>query len=398
MNSEQIRRYDLLLQGATVIDPSTQLNGPLDIAIDNGTIAKIAPNIADPARRTIELKGKIITPGLIDMHVHVMEGSTTAGVAPDIAGVHAGVTTLVDTGSGGCATFEAFPKHIIPNCKTEIVCFMHIGQTGLATLPDIKTRDDIDLEGTIRAIERHREIVCGVKVRMVSPALEVMGMELPKMAKKVARETGTKLMVHIGDTEKRYPADIVREMLPLLGKGDVLTHLFTENPGGVLDHNKRLVPEAVEAASRGVWLDTAHGRMNFSFDTGQRVLDQGMKPHCISTDLTTVGRRTTVHSLVEIMTRFLALGFNFEQVVTMVTENPAKAINQDHRLGSLVEGRQADITVLDIKTGKWAVYDVVGGRLTTEKAIVPVLTIKRGEVFTPEWGPRPWGWEPERLE
>ena len=146
-------------------------------------------------------------------------------------------------------------------------------------------------------------------------------------------------MVHIGDTEKRYDPKVIRSLLPILEKGDILTHYFTANPGGVLDANGKLVPEAREAADRGVWLDTAHGRMNFSFDVGRRCIEQGLLPHCISTDLTVPGRIHTVHSMTEIMTRFLGLGFTLAQVVTMSTENPAKAIGAEGRLGT--PGRRA---------------------------------------------------------
>jgi dihydroorotase len=221
-------------------------------------------------------------------------------------------------------------------------------------------------------------------------------MEMPRLAKRAARESGIKLMVHIGDTEKRYDPGVIRALLPLLEAGDILTHYFTANPGGVLDANGKLVPEAREAADRGVWLDTAHGRMNFSFDVGRRCIDQGLLPHCISTDLTVPGRIHTVHSMTEIMTRFLGLGFTLEQVVTMCTANPAKAIGMEHRLGSLAVGRQADISVLDIHEGDWVVYDVLGASLQVDRAFVPVLTVKRGQVFEPDWGPRPWGWEPDR--
>ena len=113
---------------------------------------------------------------------------------------------------------------------------------------------------------------------MVSPALEIMGMEMPRLAKRAARESGIRLMVHIGDTEKRYDPKVIRSLLPLLEPGDILTHYFTANPGGVLDGNGKLVPEAREAADRGVWFDTAHGRMNFSFDVGRRCIDQGLLP------------------------------------------------------------------------------------------------------------------------
>jgi dihydroorotase len=390
--------YDLLLKGGHVIDPSQDLRGVLDIAVENGKIAKVAANIpAAEARRVADIPGKTVTPGLIDLHTHVFDGVAANGVHPDIAGVHAGVTTVVDAGSSGCATFSAFPRHILPKCETEVIPLLHICQTGLATNPDIIAESSIDLESTLRVVRENKGLIKGIKARMVSPALEIFGMEMPRLAKRAARESGVPLMVHIGDTTKRYDPNVVRELLPLLEPGDIVTHLFTANPGGVLDTNGKLVPEAKELAARGVWLDTAHGRMNFGFNVGRRVLDQGLTPHCISTDLTIPGRANTVHSMVEIMARFLGMGFTLEQVIAMSTVNPARAIGEADRLGSLAVGRQADVSVLEVRDGRWVVYDTLRDSMKIDKTVVPVLTVKRGRVFEPEWGPHPWGWEPERV-
>ncbi|MCE2463593.1 MAG: amidohydrolase/deacetylase family metallohydrolase [Dehalococcoidia bacterium] len=387
---------DLLIRGGKVVDPSQGLNGPADIAVTGGKIEAIGPDLpTEGAKRTIDVPGKLVIPGMIDLHAHVFGGITANGLNPDTAGVHSGVTTLVDAGSSGCANFRAFPAHIIPNCHTEILPFMHICQTGLSTMPDIIAERSIDLDGTLQACEEHQGLVRGIKARMVSPALEIFGMEMPRLAKRAARESGIKLMVHIGDTEKRYDPTVIRELLPIMDEGDILTHYFTANPGGVLDANNKLVPEAKDAADRGVWLDTAHGRMNFSFDVGRRIVDQGLLPHCISTDITVPGRVNTVHSMTEMMTRFMGLGFSFEDVVTMCTENPAKAVGEQDRIGSLKVGMQADISVLEERDGDWVVYDILRAPLKVDKCLVPALTVKRGEVFEPEWGPRPWGWEPD---
>ena len=390
--------YDLVLKGGTVLDPSSKLDGKQDVAVEAGKIARIAPNIGEKeATRTIDVTGRTVVPGLIDLHAHVFEGVNRSGVNPDLAGVLAGVTTVVDAGSAGAATFGAFPRHVIPSAHTEVVPFLHICRTGLATNPDIIAESSVDLDETLQVMAEHKGLIRGIKARMVSPALEIMGMRMPELAKRAARESGTRLMVHIGDTAKRYDPNVIRKLLPMLDKGDILTHYFTANPGGVLDANGKLVPEAREAADRGVWLDTAHGRMNFSFDVGRRCIDQGLLPHCISTDLTVPGRANTVHSMVEIMTRFLGLGFSLADVVTMSTANPARAIGEEGRLGSLAVGRQADISVIELRDGDWTVNDVVGAVMRVSKAVVPFLTVKRGEVFTPEWGPRPWGWEPDRV-
>ena len=388
--------YDLLIKGGTVIDPAQGINGLNDVAVTDGKIAQVAPDIAaEEATQVVEVRGKIVTPGLIDLHTHVYAGVNGNGVQADTGGVRAGVTTMVDAGSSGCDTFGGFPQHIIPNNSTEIIPFLHICRTGLATTPDIFSPASIDLDKTIQTVEESRGVIRGIKARMVSPALEIMGMEMPRMAKRAAKEAGVKLMVHIGDTEKRYDANVIRELLPILEEGDIVTHLFTANPGGVIDADGKLVPEAREAKDRGVWLDTAHGRGNFSFDIGEKVLDQGLEPHCISTDLTLPGRERTVHSMTEMMTRFLAMGFTMDQVVEQCTINPARALGEQDRLGSLAVGKQADISVLEVKEGDWVVYDVIAGSRKVDRAVVPVLAIKKGQVFEAGWGPRTWGWEPD---
>jgi len=389
--------YDLVLKGGRVLDPSSGLDGVMDVAVAGAKIARVAPGIpATEAARVIDVAGKIVTPGLIDVHAHVFEGFARIGLDPDLAGVLSGVTTIVDAGTAGSATFGGFTRHVLPRCRTEVVPFLHICRTGLATMPDIIAEASIDLGDTVRVATEHRGLVRGIKARMVSPALEIMGMEMPRLARRAAREAGIPLMVHIGDTEKRYDPAVIHPLLSLLEPGDILTHYFTPNPGGVLDASGKLVPEAREAADRGVWFDTAHGRLNFSFDVGRRIIDQGLLPHCISTDLTVPGRLDTVHSMTEMMTRFLGLGFTLAQVVTMCTANPAKAIGLEQRLGSLAAGRQADVSVLEMREGDWVVHDVLGAALRVDRALAPFLTVKRGAVFMPDFGPRPWGWWPDR--
>ena len=388
--------YDLLLKGGTTVDPSQKLHGVHDVAVTDGKIAEISASIErEEATKVINLAGKIVTPGIIDLHVHVYDGFTWNSVNPDLVGVRAGVTTLVDAGSAGCATFAGFPRYVIPDNHTEILAFLHICQTGLSTFPDITSESSIDLEATLKVASSHKGLIKGIKARMVSPALEILGMEMVRIAKRAAKDSGTRLMVHIGDTEKRCDPNVIRELLPIMEEGDIVTHFFNDLPGGVLDSNGKLVPEAREAADRGVWLDTAHGMCCFSLDVGRRILDQGLLPHCISSDISSPGRLRIVHSMAEMMTRFLGMGFSLDQVITMSTTNPAKAIGEENRLGSLVVGRQADISVLQINDGDWVVHDSFGDSLRVDKAVVPALTVKAGQVFEPEWGPHPWGWEPE---
>ena len=216
--------YDLRLKGGTVVDPSMGLDGVHDVAVQDGMIAAIAPAIdGAEAARTIDVAGKIVTPGLIDLHAHVFDGVSRNGVHPDLGGVYAGVTTIVDAGSAGAATFGAFPRYVIPNCHTEVIPFLHIAETGLVSNPDIIAEESINLADTLRVCEQHQGLIGGIKARLVSPALEIMGMEMPRRARQAAHESGTRLMVHIGDTEKRYDPNVIRELLPMLEPGDIVT-------------------------------------------------------------------------------------------------------------------------------------------------------------------------------
>ncbi len=387
---------NLLLKGGEVIDPSQNLRRKLDVAVRDGFISQLAPNLGpEEGARVIDVTGKIVAPGLIDLHTHVYEGVNQTGVSPDLAGVKSGVTTVVDAGSAGCYSFGGFPRYVVPQNKTRIVCMLHISRVGLNYQPDLSRREDIDLEETVRVIRANRPLIQGVKIRAVGPAVPVMGVEMVQLAKRAAREGGVRLMVHIGDrSAKRGDKTITRELLPLLERGDIITHLFSGNEGRILDADGKLVREIVEAQERGVFFDTAHGRQNFSFNVARAALDQGIRPMSISTDLTIPGRLNTVHSMTEMLSRFLALGFSLEDVIRMATANPAKALDMEDTLGSLAVGREADITVLEEATGDWLFRDTEGDTLRGDKALAPVLTVKSGEPIAPDWGPHPWGWLP----
>ena len=387
---------DLILKGGEVIDPSRNLRERLDVAVSDGRISGLAPNL-EPAggARVIDVSGKLVTPGLIDLHTHVYEGVNQTAVNPDLAGVLSGVTTLVDAGSAGCYTFGGFPRYVAPNADTRIFCMVHIARTGLNYQPEISRREDIDVEETVRVVEANKPLVQGIKLRAVGPAVPVMGMEMFHLAKRAARESGVRLMVHIGDRFAGDGPTLTQGLLPLMDEGDIITHLFSGNAGRILDESGQVLPEVLDAQERGVFFDTAHGRQNFSFDVARRALDQGVRPLSISTDLTIPGRLNTVHSMTEMLSRFMALGYSLEDVIRMATVNPARAIGMEDTLGSIAPGRAADVTVLEEVTGDWLFHDTEGDTLRGDKALAPALTVKGGQVFAADWGPRPWGWLPD---
>jgi len=390
---------DILLKSGELIDPYSNLRGQLDVAIRGDKVVEIAPDILPTeATKVINLQGKLVLPGLIDLHTHIYEGIYQNAVNPDLVGVSSGVTTVVDGGSSGCDTFGGFPLHIIPKAATRILCFLHITRTGIMIQPELSRRSDINLEKTVKLIGNHEDLIKGVKLRAIGPAVPTMGIEMMHLAKQAAREASVPLMVHIGDPGVTNGTTITGEVLNLMDPGDIVTHLFTGNTGHIMKTDGAAIPEIYEAQNRGVFLDTAFGRFNFSFDIARRSLDKGILPHIISTDITKPGRQNTVFSMVEMLSRFLALGFSLEDVIRMATLNPSKALGMEGTLGVLAEGRVADITVLEEISGDWVFRDTCGEVLTGTKALTPVTTIKDGKIFTPEWGPRPWGWLPELLK
>ena len=398
--------YDLLLKGGRVLDPASGIDGALDVAVEGGRIASVAADIPEQeAKQVIGVRGKVVTPGLIDMHAHVaaglgVPGLTGLSVEPDVAGVLAGVTTVVDAGSTGPHTFGVLLSHAIPRARTRTLAYLHVCRTGLAFLPEPCDRVTVDPDAVAAVIRACRSHLLGVKLRMVSPGMDTMGLDLPRAAIRAARESGTAFMVHIGDATIPPSAEtaerLTREMLDLMAPGDIITHIYTANPGDMLDEKGWVLPELRAARERGVIFDAAHGMRNLSFETASRMHDQGIVTDVISSDLTVGGRREIVHSLTECMSKFLMLGMSLADVVEKTTAGPARVMGMSASLGSLALGREADISVLDIAEGEWLFADSFGRKERGTQAIVPVLTVRAGEPIMPAWGPRPWGWLPER--
>jgi dihydroorotase len=223
-----------------------------------------------------------------------------------------------------------------------------------------------------------------------------MGMDYIHAALIAARESNVRLMVHIGDPQWNVDPTITARLLPLLRADDLITHLYTGAPGKVLDANRNVLPELVDAQARGVVFDPAHGRFNMSFEVAKRMMEQGILPDSISTDITKPGRMSVVKSMTHVMSKFLALGFSLNDVISMSTFVPAGFIGMQEDLGTLAEGTTADIAILSIEQGKWTYDDALGVSLAGEIALQPILTFKGGEQHSVDYGPFPWGWLPNR--
>lgn len=401
--------YDLLVKGGHVLDPGRGLDGTLDIGITAGRIAAIEPEIpASQATRTIQVKGagRYVTPGLIDLHTHVAHGAQTAGVGmgcvePDIGGVQSGVTTVVDGGSIGVANIGVFAHHILPRAKTRILVYLNIGSFAhtMPGLPDISRIEDIDERAIAACVAANPGLIRGFKLRLVGPVVHERGEEVIRRSKAIAREHGLPLMVHFGDGggDLGRMAELSRLMLDTFTEGDILTHLCTPHPGGIMDptaDSKRALPQLQEARARGVTLDSALGRGNFGIDVARIQADQGLVPDTTSSDVT-LGGRTRGVGLLDSMSKFLAVGYSLADVVRMASDGAAKAIGLQDEVGAIAVGREADLSIFDVVTGRWRFTDTKEVPFTGERALVPVQTIRAGELFSPDWGPYPWGWLPE---
>ena len=391
--------YDILLKGGTVLDPSQDVHERLDVAIAGGRIDLLAPSIpSTEASQVVDVGGRIVTPGLIDIHAHVYhaKGNRTH---PDVAGVRAGVTTVVDAGGSGSANFPDFCDFVLSRAQTRVYPFLSIFRdlSGGFALDE----SAIDTAGVVRTARENPELVKGVKVVVAPHTVQAMGLKHVEAAKQATHEAGLRVMMHIGDIGPKKgptPSEVVGQALSMLEAGDIVTHVFSPLTGAALDPDGRLLPQLREAQQRGVAMDTSYGDFNFGWERADAVMAQGFIPDTIGTDIEIhpgAGIRTiNMRGLLEYMAFFLELGFSLEDVVRMTTVNPARALGIADRAGSLAKGREADIAVLELIVGRWELTDATEVSRTGATALVPVTTIKGGRIIEPGEPPHPWGWTP----
>lgn len=379
--------YDKILKNGLIIDPSQNINKIGSIAIQEGRIAAVGDDFLDTAnaKEVFNLDGNIIAPGLIDIHCHPAPKFADIGVPADEIGINTGVTLLCDAGTAGEANFEAIRSFIIGHSKTDILCMLNISNVGLIELPEIWCKRNINIDRSIKVIEDNRDIIRGVKVRAVESLADGLGIEGIEMAKRVATEVKLPLMMHIGTTRKRLLNDKLddfsRAAVSLLEEGDILSHYLTWEPGGMILRDGTIYKELREAKERGIILDSSHGLNHFSFSNARIAIDNGIIPNVISTDLCTVVLPSAI-SLTVVMSKFIALGLNVNQVIEMVTINPARALRENNRHGSLQKGSVADITVMELKKGNYIYNDGTNGEtINAETLLEPRMVFKAGDMM-----------------
>jgi len=375
--------YDLLIRGGRLIDPSQNLSAELDVAILEGKVARIAANIAESqARQVLNAKGMIVTPGLVDIHVHVYDGVAPLGIPADPNCIAKGATSVVDAGSAGAHTFPGFRQYVVRMVETRVYALLNISVIGQSTLSDGNQFGELlDLRYAnpklaIRTIEQNRDVILGVKVRLTENIAGQNDLRALGLAREAADAVGLPLMIHIGATYSPLP-----KILAMLKTGDLVTHSFHGREGGILDNRDRILPEVRRAIENGILLDVGHGAGSFSFGIAEKAFAQGVLPGTISSDVHQGNVNGPVYDLATTLSKFLHMGMSLEEVIRRATSNPADALKFPSGTGSLKVGAAADAAVFELREAPWEMVDSVRERRPGKWRLRPMATMKAGKIY-----------------
>jgi dihydroorotase len=360
--------YDLVIKGGRVIDPSLGVNTAADVAIAAGRIAAVDPNIDAETAEVIDARGKLVVPGLIDIHTHTARDKNDAPIC-----LADGVTAMVDAGSRG-ADFIDDGVAVAKAAPNQLRLLINLSRKG--SLPAM-TLDLADVPLARAAITRHRDTIVGIKARMERKAWGGADGDLAALAHAQAMAEGFNLpvMIHLGQPDAPLP-----KILALLKRGDIVTHMYAPAPNGILDDNGRLLPEVLTARRRGVWFDVGNGTTgHITWEQAERAIKQGFLPHTISTDWTPAGRAGGVVDLPNVMSKFLLLGMSLDQVIACVTSNAARVFEAYHDRGTLHVGAVADVGLLELREGSFEFVDNFGGKRTGHQRLFPAGTVLGGK-------------------
>ena len=348
-------KFDLVIKGGEVIDPSQNLRAKRDIGIRFGVVESIEADIPDArARFVLPVNGKLVTPGLIDLHTHVFPYGSAIGIPADELIPYQATTSVVSAGDAGANNFAVYRRHITAQTRTRMWGFLHIANMGLAgfPVPELYNIDFAQIEAATRVLAENADMLLGIKVRMSENVIAQHGLEPLKrsIAACVASGTNGKMMVHIGGVESEA---LMSAILDLLRPGDVLTHCYSGAPNLAgrftnIVQDGKLLPAALAAKRRGVVFDVGHGGGSFDYTIAEAAIAQGCPPDTISSDIHVYSGNTPgMPYLTWVMSKFLHMGFTLEQVITMATANPARVINRLPKLGTLQIGAPGDVSILE---------------------------------------------------
>jgi dihydroorotase len=392
-------KYDLLLRGGHVIDAKSRTSAVRDVAIAGGKIAEVAAGI-DPALafKVVDASGLYVTPGLIDLHVHVYTGTGEKGsyagdnsVYPDGFTLRSGVTTVVDAGCAGWRNLDDFKDRVIDRSRTRVLALVNIVGNGMRGGRYEQDLADMEAKPTAEAALKHRGIVVGVK----TAHYEAADWQPVERAVEAGTIAGIPVMVDFGANKPERPlAELVtRKLRP----GDIYTHCYSGLRRELTEEGK-VNPGMFEGRKRGVLFDVGHGGGSFSWGVAIPALKEGFLPDTISTDLHIGSMNTGMKDQINVMSKFLALGVSLEDVIAKSTWNAARSIKREE-LGHLSVGAPADVTVMSLQTGRFGFIDSFGGRLRSDKKLVCEMTLRDGKVLydlnglaRPDWQTLPAGY------
>jgi dihydroorotase len=365
--------YDMLIKGGRVIDPSLGLDATRDVAIANGRIVAVEPTIAAEAAETLDARGKLVVPGLIDIHTH----AARAKEEPPLC-LADGVTGFVDAGSAGADRIEDVVAiaQAAPNLGRVLI---NIARTGVIAGGELMDLSRADVALARGAIARHRDVIVGIKARLSANVAGTDDLEALRRAQEAAAPFQLPVMIHIGQS-----VSPLRAILSLLKRGDIVTHMYAPAPNGILDDNGRVLPDVLAARRRGVWFDFGNGRVgHVTWDVAERAMQQGFAPDTISTDWTPQGRAGGVVDFPNVMSKFLLLGMPLERVIACATVNAARVFEAFNDRGTLNVGAPADVAVLELRDGTFEFVDNYDGKRTGRQRLFPSATVLGGKRVPP---------------
>jgi len=381
IENQESGMYELLLKGGRVIDPANDIDGPYDVAINENTIAAIETDIpASDAARTIDLTGKLLTPGLIDLHTHIYHGGTSLGVAPVQYARDTCASTLVDAGSAGPGNFAGFRDHVIAGAEVRIFAYLNISFAGIYAFSHrvmVGECGDFRLLSApdcLEVLEANRDLIVGVKVRVGMVAGDGKGIAPLDIALEVAEEAGVPVMCHLDN-----PPPSRLEVVSRLRPGDILTHCFRPFPGAPARRDGRVYDEIHAARERGVLFDIGHGKGSFGFATAEAMLNAGFRPDCISSDVHTLSIDGPAHSLLVTLSKLIHLGMSLGDAIKAATEGPANAIAKPE-LGTLGIGTPADVSVLKLVDDPIDFVDSLGEVRRAERQLKADMLLVNGKI------------------
>jgi len=377
---EPTKDCDLVVKGGTVIDPGQRIHAQMDVAIKDGKILEVSANFPEArALKTVLAVGKIVTPGLVDLHVHCFDGF--GGINADHYCLGRGTTTVVDCGSAGYPAIQGFVRYVVNTSITRVFALVDIGALGtiVGTKDTLKNLDWVNPELTARAAAESKPAVVGIKVRLQKSIQGANDLECLRRALEAAEASQLPLMAHISDPYSSLP-----DILKMMRKGDVFTHIYNDHPHGILDSGGKILPEVLEARERGILFDSAHGRSHFSFDTAEKALQQDFLPDSISTDLSEGNTSGPVYDLPTTISKFLAMGMGLDKAIERVTARPAAAFNFGIQLGSLRPGSDADVSIFELRDGNFEFVDANQQKRSGRQRLINTAVVCRGQLFTNE--------------